>query len=234
MVIEVYKLSKYYKSFQALDEISFTVPSGQVLGLLGPNGAGKTTCLRILTGYLFPSMGQCKINGYNIFTNSLEFKSSIGYLPENLPLYRELSVKNYLYFIARLRSLPRREESLEKEFERVLKMTQLIPYKDAKINQLSFGYRKRVGIAQALIANPKVLILDEPFTGLDPRQIVEMRNLIRLLAGNYTILLSSHILTEVAKTCDRVLIMHKGNIVGDLSSQKLKKDLEKEFLALTS
>ena len=231
-MIEVYKLSKYYQKFPALKELSFKIPQGEVVGLLGPNGAGKTTCLRILSGYLMPSSGECRISGLNVFTESLDLKAKIGYLPENPPLYYELLVKDYLHFIARLRALP--ENQFPQELDRVLALTQLEKYKNSFIHELSFGYRKRLGIAQALIASPEVLILDEPVSGLDPRQIVEMRKMLRNLSNDYTILLSSHILAEVTRICDRVLVINEGSLVGDLSGSKLKKNLEKEFLRMTA
>ncbi|MCB1322530.1 MAG: ABC transporter ATP-binding protein, partial [Leptospiraceae bacterium] len=195
------------------------------------NGAGKTTCLRILTGFIMPTGGDCYIDGINVFDRPRDAKARIGYLPEQPPLYQELTVQDYLQFVARMRG---GVEDFEQEFLRVTKLTWLEPARRSLIRHLSLGYRKRVGIAQALIGSPPVLIFDEPISGLDPIQIVEIRNLIRSLAEQYTILISSHNLSEVSKTCDRVLIIHRGQMAGDLSGDEMHANLEDRFLELTA
>lgn len=230
-MIEVKEISRNYGSFQALKKVSFTIQKGEIAGLLGLNGAGKTTCLRILTGYLSPTSGTAFIDGISASEDPLAVKSRIGYLPEVPPLYPELTVKDYLHFVARLRGLP--EEQFEDEFLRVTTLTNLEKVRHVLTGTLSLGYRKRTGIAQALIGNPPVLVFDEPISGLDPRQIAEMRNLIRSLAGKHTVLISSHILTEVARTCDSVLILHKGVLAGGLRGAELN-ELEQKFMSLTA
>ena len=232
-MIQVRKLSKYYGNFAALKEVSFTAKAGEVVGLLGLNGAGKTTCLRILSGYLIPSSGNCLIDNKNIFSHPLEVKSKIGYLPETPPLYHELNVESYLLFVARMRGL--KNENFPSECEKVAALTNIEDVLRSPIRNLSLGYRKRLGIAQTLIASPSVLILDEPITGLDPVQILEMRKLIRKLAGKYTILISSHILTEVSQSCDKVIIIHKGSLAKELDGNALGqgKELEEQFIEIT-
>ena len=230
-MIKTVGITKYYGSFPALQNVSFEVKTGEVVGLLGLNGAGKTTCLRILTGYLIPSEGETMIDGASVLSDPLGVKAKLGYLPENPPLYPELTVQDYLQFVARLRGVP--EEKFEEEFLRVTELTQLNLARGSLILHLSHGYRKRVGIAQALIGSPPVLIFDEPISGLDPRQIVEVRKLIRGLAKDHTILISSHILTEVSRTCDRVILIHKGRLGGEISGSDLQDRLEERFMELT-
>lgn len=230
-MIEVQDLTKYYDGFLALDSVSFKIEKGQVVGLLGLNGAGKTTCLRLLTGFLMPSDGACRINGIDVYNQPLDAKKAAGYLPETPPLYSELNIDNYLRFVGRMREVYGQE--LENELKRVEDITGITSVKKSLIRNLSLGYRKRVGIAQALMGSPDVLIFDEPVSGLDPRQIVEMRNLIRSLAGSHTILISSHILTEIEQTCDRVLVIHKGKLKGDIHSDQMKQ-MENIFMELTS
>lgn len=230
-MIEVKNLSRYYGDFLALDQVSFTIPSGEVAGLLGLNGAGKTTCLRILTGFLFPSTGEVLLDGTDVFANPMESKRKIGYLPEHPPLYPELLVYDYLEFVGRLRGVG--EDGLRAEIERVAGLTEVSEYLYAPIRTLSLGYRKRVGIAQALMGSPQFLIFDEPISGLDPRQIVEMRELLRKLAKSHTVLVSSHILTEVRHTCDRVFILHHGKLVREALGPDLA-NIEDIFLKYTA
>ncbi|MBX7059415.1 MAG: ABC transporter ATP-binding protein [Leptospirales bacterium] len=230
-MIKIQGLTKFYGQSPALQDVSLTINRGEVVGLLGLNGAGKTTAIRVLTGYLMPSSGECSIDGIDVFSRPLEVKGKIGYLPEMPPLYPELTVEDYLHFVARLRGVA--ESDFDAEFTRVIEQTQLGPARRALIRTLSLGYRKRVGLAQALIGEPPVLILDEPISGLDPVQIVEVRKLIRTLAGKHTVLLSSHILAEVSRTCDRVVIIHRGRLAGELSGDAIHAHLEEKFMQLT-
>lgn len=230
-MITIQGLTKYYGQFPALQDVSLSIKRGEVVGLLGLNGAGKTTAIRVLTGYLMPSSGECAIDGIDVFSRPLEVKGKIGYLPETPPLYPELTVEDYLRFVARLRGVS--DADFAAEFLRVTDLTQLAPARRALVRTLSLGYRKRVGLAQALIGSPPVLILDEPISGLDPVQIVEVRKLIRNLAGNHTVLLSSHILAEVSRTCDRVVIIHRGRLAGELSGDAMHSQLEERFMELT-
>jgi len=210
-VLEVCHLSKDYGPFHAVKDISFTANPGEVVGFLGPNGAGKTTTMRLITGYLPPSAGEVKVDGLTVRTNALEAKRRIGYLPELPPIYPELTVNEYLHFVGRLRRLPARQR--QQAVERACQRTALSDVRHRVLGHLSKGYRQRVGIAQAILHDPPLLILDEPTAGLDPRQILETRQLIRELAGNHTIILSTHILSEVATTCQRVVIINKGELV---------------------
>jgi ABC-2 type transport system ATP-binding protein len=210
-MIEVQNLTKYYGPVRAVHDLSFTVEKGEVVGFLGPNGAGKTTTMRVLTGYLPPTQGRASIGGYDTLTQSMEARKHIGYLPESVPLYPEMSVRGYLNFMARLRGVQDRKAAVE----RVMGMVSIAGRAGTLIGRLSKGYRQRVGLAQALLHNPDVLILDEPTIGLDPRQIIEVRELIKNLAGQHTVLLSTHILPEVEQICTRVLIINKGQIVAE-------------------
>jgi ABC-type multidrug transport system ATPase subunit len=210
-MIEVKNLSKSYGNFVAVSDISFKAESGQILGFLGPNGAGKTTTMRIITGYMPATSGTVVIDGLDIFTNSLEARRRIGYLPEIPPLYSDMRVEGYLRFVAKLRNVPRSE--VEGAVEHVIRVCGLSEMAARICGQLSKGYRQRVGIAQALIHDPPVLVLDEPTIGLDPRQIHEIRELVRGLSGRRTIVLSTHILPEVSQICDRVVIINGGRIV---------------------
>ena len=215
--IQVQNLTKWYGNLAALNEVSFDVKKGEILGFLGPNGAGKTTAMRILTGYMPPSSGTARVAGYDVFNDSIEVRKRIGYLPETVPLYPEMSVWDYLDFCARLRSVPDRDAAIE----RVMEMTSIAERADTLIGKLSKGFRQRVGIAQALVHNPEVLILDEPTIGLDPKQIIDIRNLIKSLASEHTVLLSTHILPEVSQTCSRVLIINNGKIVAEDTPERL-------------
>lgn len=216
-MIEAQNLGKMYGPYEALRDVTFDVQTGEVLGFLGPNGAGKTTTMRILTGYMPPSSGAARVAGFDVFYDSIEVRKRIGYLPESVPLYPEMSVWDYLDFAARLRHVPNRDDAIE----RVMEMTNIGDKADVLIGKLSKGQRQRVGIAQALIHNPKVLILDEPTIGLDPKQIIEIRHLIKSLAGDHTVLLSTHILPEVSQTCSRVLIINQGTIVAEDTPERL-------------
>jgi ABC-2 type transport system ATP-binding protein len=212
-MITVTDLSKSYGSVQALQGVSFDVNAGEIIGLLGPNGAGKTTMMKILTGFLQPSEGTAHVDGLDVLTQSLEVQQRIGYLPENAPLYPELSVQDYLRMIAELRQIPADEQPAR--LSEAIRAAGLEDHLTRPIGQLSKGYRQRVGLAQAIMHKPKVLILDEPTIGLDPTQIVEVRHLIRSLAGTSTVLLSTHILSEVEAICDRVIILLNGEVKAD-------------------
>jgi len=215
--IQVQDLSKWYGDFEALRQVSFDVQKGEILGFLGPNGAGKTTTMRILTGYMPPSSGSATVAGYDVFKDSIEVRKRIGYLPETVPLYTEMTVWDYLDFCARLRGVENRDAAIE----RVMEMTSIGERADTLIGKLSKGFRQRVGIAQALVHNPEVLIMDEPTIGLDPKQIIEIRHLIKSLAGEHTVILSTHILPEVSQTCSRVLIINDGAIVAEDTPERL-------------
>jgi ABC-2 type transport system ATP-binding protein len=212
-MIDVTDVSKSYGSVQALNDVSFHVATGEVIGLLGPNGAGKTTMMKILTGYLQPDSGQAMVDGLNVLTDTLEVQKRIGYLPENAPLYPELSVQSYLKMIADLRQIPPDDQPAL--LSEAVRATDLADHLTRPIGQLSKGYRQRVGLAQAILHQPKLLILDEPTIGLDPTQIVEVRRLIRRLASHSTVFLSTHILSEVEATCDRVIILLNGEVRAD-------------------
>jgi ABC-2 type transport system ATP-binding protein len=222
-MIDVRNLTKYYGQRAAVDNITFQVEPGQIVGFLGPNGAGKTTTLRILTGYMPATSGAATVAGFDVFSQSLEARRQIGYLPENVPLYADMRVREYLAFRAKLRGMTR--EARDKRLKRVVDMCWLGDVIDRPIGQLSKGFRQRVGLADSLIHDPKVLILDEPTVGMDPAQIREMRNLIRSLAGKHTIILSSHILPEVEATCDRTIIIAAGKIVAAGTVEQLRHQI---------
>jgi ABC-2 type transport system ATP-binding protein len=219
-MIDVTNLTKSYGPVQALHDVSFHVDAGEIIGLLGPNGAGKTTMMKILTGYLQPTNGTAEVDGLDVLTQALEVQQRIGYLPENAPLYPELSVQAYLKMIADLRQIPEAEQPVR--LSEAIRATGLEGYLTRPIGQLSKGYRQRVGLAQAIVHKPKLLILDEPTIGLDPTQIVEVRHLIRRLAERSTILLSTHILSEVEAVCDRVIILMNGEIKADARLSELE------------
>jgi gliding motility-associated transport system ATP-binding protein len=210
-VIEVEHITKRYGRVTAVDDVSFRVERGEILGFLGPNGAGKTTTMRILTGYMPPTDGRATVAGYDVFTHPVEAKRRTGYLPETPPLYPDMTVREYLDFVARIKGVTPKEQ--KDRVAAVMKRAHIDDVAAKHCSKLSKGYRQRVGLAQALIHNPEVLILDEPTAGLDPKQIIETRDLIRGLAGDHTIVLSTHILPEVAQTCQRVVIINKGRVV---------------------
>jgi ABC-2 type transport system ATP-binding protein len=218
-MIDVRDVSKAYGSVQALRDVSFRVEAGEVIGLLGPNGAGKTTMMKILTGYLQPDTGQVQVDGLDVLTDTLEIQQRIGYLPENAPLYPEMSVQSYLKMMADLRRIPTAEQP--PLLSDAVRAAALVDHLTRPIGQLSKGYRQRVGLAQAILHRPKLLILDEPTIGLDPTQIVEVRRLIRNLARHSTVLLSTHILSEVEATCDRVIILLNGEVKADAHLSEL-------------
>ena len=210
-MIEVQHLTKRYGPVTAVNDVSFTVERGEILGFLGPNGAGKTTTMRVLTGYMPPSEGKAIVAGYDVFEQPIEAKRRTGYLPETPPLYPDMTVREYLTFVARIKGVPRKESKAR--IGEMMKKTRIDDVADRHCGKLSKGYRQRVGLAQTLLHNPDVLILDEPTAGLDPKQIIETQELIKGLAGDHTIILSTHILPEVSQTCQRVVIINKGKVV---------------------
>lgn len=224
-MIEVQNLTKRYGEAKAVDNISFRVNEGEILGFLGPNGAGKSTTMNILTGYLSATSGAAKINGFDILEEPIEAKRQIGYLPELPPLYLDMTVKAYLDFVFDIKglSLPRKSHIQE-----VCERARITNVYNRMIKNLSKGYRQRVGVAQAMLGNPPVLILDEPTVGLDPKQIIEMRNLIKELGQKHTVILSSHILPEVQATCERVVVINKGRLVANDTPDNLSKNLSNE------
>jgi ABC-2 type transport system ATP-binding protein len=221
-MIRVEGICKTFGQTVALQDVSFHVERGEVLGFLGPNGAGKTTTMRILTGYLAPSAGRAAVGGFDVFSQSLEVRRRIGYMPETVPLYREMTVLSYLEYLAHLRSVTDRDSRIAYAME----VCGIGHRADTIIGQLSKGYRQRVGLAQALLHDPEVLILDEPTIGLDPKQVVGVRGLIRSLGGERTVILSTHILPEVSEICGRVLIINQGRIVAEDTPQRLTARLQ--------
>lgn len=241
-MIEVENLTKRYRDRVAVDRLSFRVEEGDILGFLGPNGAGKSTTMKILTGFLPPSDGTARVAGFDVFESPMEVKRRIGYLPETPPLYVEMTVRGYLRFVAELKRLPGR--GLKAEVDRVAGLAGVTHVMDRVIQNLSKGYKQRVGIAQALLGSPPVLILDEPTEGLDPTQRAEVRTLIKGLAGKHTVILSTHILPEVTITCQKVLIINQGKAVAYDEISKLASlhgqaanaslSLEEIFIKLTA
>ncbi|MBC7251786.1 MAG: ATP-binding cassette domain-containing protein [Anaerolineae bacterium] len=225
-MIEVENLTKYYGNLAAIHNLNFRVERGEILGFLGPNGAGKTTTMRILSGYMPPSSGTARVAGFDVFADSLEVRRRIGYMPETVPLYPEMSVRSYLDFMARIRGVTQRKARVEEAME----ACHITDRADTIIGKLSKGYRQRVGLAQALVHDPEVLILDEPTIGLDPKQIIEVRQLIKNLGHERTIILSTHILSEAQQTCGRVLIINEGEIVAEGTSQQLTNRLSRGTL----
>src|SRR5215467_2808648 len=220
-MIKVSQLTKRYARTTAVDEISFAVEKGQIVGFLGPNGAGKTTTMRMLTCFLPPSAGTATVAGFDVLEQPLEVKKRIGYLPETPPIYPEMATAEYLKFVGKLKGLSGAE--LTKRIDYVCERCAIADVKQRLLGKLSKGYRQRVGLAQAIIHNPDVLILDEPTAGLDPKQINETRSLIRSLAGDHTIILSTHILPEVEQTCQQVIIINKGKLVATDSVNNLRR-----------
>jgi ABC-2 type transport system ATP-binding protein len=218
-VIEVRALSKKYGENLAIDQLNFTINKGEVVGFLGPNGAGKSTTMKIITGFMAPSSGEARVSGFDVFENPIEVKKRIGYLPETPPVYGDMRVVEFLNYVAELKAVPSAER--KKGVDRALEKTNLGPVQKRLIQNLSKGFRQRVGIAQALVSNPEILILDEPTVGLDPKQVAEIRDLIKELRGDHTIVLSTHILPEVEATCERIIIINKGKIVAQDTLQNL-------------
>jgi ABC-2 type transport system ATP-binding protein len=223
MSIEVKNITKVYGEQKALDSISFSVNKGEIVGFLGPNGAGKSTLMKILTTYLTADEGEASVNGFDVLSQSKQVQQSVGYLPEHNPLYLDLYVREYLEFNADLHKVSK------SKIEEVIQLTGLTPESHKKIGELSKGYRQRVGLATALLHNPEVLILDEPTTGLDPNQLVEIRELIKNIGKDKTVFLSTHIMQEVEAICDRIIIINKGKIVEDSLLSELGTNLEKVF-----
>ena len=223
-MIEVESLTKRYGRTTAVDGVSFRVERGEILGFLGPNGAGKTTTMRILTCYLPPTEGTARVAGYDVFSQPMEVKRRVGYLPETPPLYPDMSVREYLDFCARIKGVPAKERKTR--VGDAIEKCRVGDVRDKLIAKLSKGYRQRVGLAQAILHNPDVLILDEPTAGLDPKQIIETRELIRSLAGDHTVILSTHILPEVSMTCGRVVIINEGRVVAEDTPDNLTRRLK--------
>ena len=224
IVVEAKGLTKYYGSFPAIEDVSFTVRRGEVLGFLGPNAAGKTTTMRILTGFMPPSSGTATVDGYDILSDSLAVRQRIGYLPENVPLYTDMTVREYLTFMGTLRRMDK--EHITARIPDVVELCHLEDYIDSYISKLSKGFRQRTGLAQAILHEPPLLILDEPTVGIDPIQARDTRALIKGLGGERTVILSTHILAEASMICDRVLIIHEGQIVAEDKPENLAQRLQ--------
>lgn len=232
--IEAFDLEKQYGLHTALHGVSFKVPKGEIVGFLGPNGAGKTTTMRILTGYYLPTQGDAKISGYSVLKQGDQVRREIGYLPETPPLYPEMSVKSYLQFVLELKGIARSQRKAQLDW--AAESCGLTHKLNQVIGTLSKGYRQRVGLAQAIVHKPSVIILDEPTVGLDPLQIQEVRKLIQSFRGQHTVLLSTHILSEVTASCDRAMIIHRGRMIHEqtLSDMSEKQSLEELFLSVIS
>lgn len=223
-MIEVHELTRYYGDKRAIHNVTFSVRKGEILGLLGPNGAGKTTTMRILTCYMPPTSGEAKVAGFDIWEQPMEVKQRLGYLPENPPVYNDLRVSEYLDFVAEIKGVP--QDKMQAAIDSAIEKAALTGVYKQTIGSLSKGFKQRVGLAQALLNDPEVLILDEPTVGLDPRQIIEIRELIKSLRGEHTIILSTHILPEVEMTCERVVIINEGEVVAEDTPENLTKRLK--------
>ena len=222
-MINISKMSKYYGEYPAVIDVSFNISKGESIGLLGPNGAGKSTTMKVMTGFTPPTSGNVNIGGHDIIKNSIDARRLIGYLPESVPLYTDMTVRDYLKYMGSLRGM---NKNISKRVDEVISLTSLNQYKDVFISKLSKGYRQRTGIAQAILHKPKILILDEPTIGIDPVQVVETRKLIQNLGEDHTLILSSHILPEVTSICKRVLVIHEGKIVADDTPENLSNRLQ--------
>ena len=229
-MIEVKNVTKKYGNFVAVDNISFTVNDGEVVGLLGPNGAGKSTTMNMITGFIEPTEGTIKVNGYDVLSQPAKAKKQIGYMPEGVPLYSELTVKEFVEYMAELKKVPRKER--KDQISKILYETGIEDVANKLIRNLSRGYRQRVSLAGALIGNPEVIILDEPTVGLDPKQITEIRQLIKRLGKKHTVILSSHILSEVSQICEKVIIINKGKIIAVDTPDNLEKKTENQNVIL--
>jgi ABC-2 type transport system ATP-binding protein len=224
-MIQVENLSKFYGAIPAIQDVSFSVEKGEIMGFLGPNGAGKTTTMRILTGFMPATSGKASVAGFDVFAQSLEVRKRIGYLPEDVPLYRDMTVCDFLNFVADVKGVAKTDKP--HQIEQAVERCGIQPVRTRLIGNLSKGFRQRVGLAQALLHDPEVLVLDEPTTGLDPAQIIEIRELIKELAGEKTIILSTHILPEVSMICQRVVIINKGKIVAVDTTENLTDRMQK-------
>lgn len=227
-MIKVDNVVKYYGEHLALKGVSYTINKGEIVGFLGPNGAGKSTMMRIITGYLPATSGYVYLDDYEVYDNPIELKKRIGYMPENVSLYTEMTVTDYLKFCAKLKGVSGKK--VKSAVENTIEITGLTKYKDRIIGHLSKGYRQRTGIAQAIIHDPEVLILDEPTSGLDPNQLIEVRSLIKSLGGTRTVILSTHILSEVEDTCERALIIDSGELIAEDTIEGLKMAMDREIL----
>lgn len=227
-MIQIENLTKYYGDACAVDEISFEIKKGEILGLLGPNGAGKTTTMRILTCYLQPTSGNIQVKDHNILENSLEIKKLIGYLPESAPLYPDMLVYDYLKFVADVRGMEK--SASDSHIKELADMCGINEVMHRPINELSKGYKQRVGLAHAMMNDPEILVLDEPTSGLDPNQIIEIRDIIKRIGKEKTIILSTHILSEAEATCDRIVIINKGKIVADGATDELKREAGSDYV----
>lgn len=225
-MIEVKNVTKKYGNLIAVDNISFSIKEGEIIGLLGPNGAGKSTTMNMMTGFIEPTDGEIIIGGYDIVKKAQKAKKQIGYMPEGVPLYSDLTVKEFIYYMADLKMVPKQEK--KKQIEEVVKQTNLEDVQNKLIKNLSRGYKQRVSLAGALVSNPKILILDEPTVGLDPKQITEIRELIKHLGKNHTIILSSHILSEVSQICQKVIIINQGKIIAIDTPKNLENKVKQE------
>jgi ABC-2 type transport system ATP-binding protein len=231
-VIKIDNLTRYYGDSPAVDNISFEIRKGEILGLLGPNGAGKTTAMRILTCYLRPTSGNITVKDFNIYDDPVEIKKLIGYLPESAPLYPDMLVYDYLKFVADLREIENsREDSRIKELADMCGINEVM---HKPISELSKGYKQRVGLAHAMMSDPEILVMDEPTSGLDPNQIVEIRDIIKKIGKEKTVILSTHILSEAEATCDRIVIINRGGIVADGSTDELKRQAGNDYIVLIS
>ena len=229
-MIEVKNVTKKYGNFVAVDNISFTVNDGEVVGFLGPNGAGKSTTMNMITGFIEPTEGTIEVNGYDVLSQPIKAKKQIGYMPEGVPLYNELTVKEFITYMAELKRVPRKER--KEQISKILYDTGIEDVANKLIRNLSRGYKQRVSLAGALIGNPEVIILDEPTVGLDPKQITEIRQLIKKLGEKHTVILSSHILSEISQICEKVIIINKGKIVAVDTPDNLEKKTENQNVIL--